>query len=1067
MTIRALGAIRVAHEGEEIRLQPAARNIFAVLVAAGPDGLSADSLAEEIWGDQISPTWDNNLRAAIHRMRRALSMDAIASGGRHYALRLPTDEVDVWQLLDHQNIDLSRVDDDRLRSLLTDRAYTEPFECPLLHRNREAIEAARIELLDRVRIHAIERVTPSLLTATGQLSRTTWNEDLLCAVVELHAAAGQPGVALEVAKSGRTRLEDDLAAPVGHRLMSLLTRLESDSDSTGPASEGGDAPLAAATWRGPSRIGEIASTYLHRHPLYVAALSQLNTGGTLITGESGSGKTVLARSIAAKRHEDGNHVVWIVGQRGGGAAYGPLARVFPDLAESLTIGGDDDEESIAETRRRAFAQKHLLTVCPDRPITLVVDDAQWLDSHTSGLIEYLAGSTDAKIEAVLVGRTDDDAPDWLDALDRLRRAGITETEVGAFDSTDLTELVGRIHPRASSRQRTELAASLIASRGNLPLVATDLIASADPDTLTLPDFDARSVRWTDVVWTEAISEQTARTAAAAALVGVTWSFSDVLAITDGDEDDLSDAVDELLDAQLIESGTRPDQFVFRHVLIQEAFAASLDTKERRRVHRDSAEQADRAGRVHDRARHLLAAGAGVNIAHLVEALLVSAQAHLVSRSWLEAVRAFAIADRIEPDRLDTLTLSAYAVAIERSGGDATELRTRAVDTADADDDPELMLTVILSGADGGELLESDANRLRLIERVPRDRLCAASQLRYDTTLCRELGLAGQPGRARELYLSMAPTTTDEHAAAWLAVWSSVVGTPPATWPVVSIDASLITDPVDRARVRNTDCETALARGDRATFDAGLALLAAESASQQHPTRRWALALLESMRAQVDGDRDTAERLADAGLAIGIDAGLAGAFPARSAQVFADHWTRGCHVDLVPLLDLAPPDLRDSLLATAARSIALFELPDRVDEARADARSVLERLQMTTTSVHASIAVLMTEAVDHLDPAERDQLRATLAPHAGMPVVMSAGIAHLGPADRALAKLASDAAEAEGLLRSAVVQSDRWQLPIWSVRCRLDLHRATGDPEALATARSIAAEHGLTTPFFTG
>lgn len=1069
-TIQSLGRVGVVYQGAPTELSASQRRIIAVLIAAGPAGLSDEHLAEELWGDVIPDGWKANIRQAISRMRRALPAEAITSGGRHYALALPPHEIDVWQLLNHTTIDLTdtaQLGDDQLRSRLTDDPYPAAADGTAVRNSIQAITGARIELLDRLRTEAPQRATATLRAATHKLALSTWNEDLVRAVVDLHIAVGEPATALDLLSKAIDRIEGEIG-PVGAKLherhVELATQPQTADERAGTVS------VAPTRWLG-NPPWESQTSLLERDRLNHELTEHLTAGrSVLITGDSGTGKTLLTQRLAESRHDAGrgSHIVWLVSQRATAAAYAPILSVFPQLIDVLNAT-DTADESLVETRRWTAIQQHIRNACPHAPITLIVDDAQWLDSQTAQFIEFWARSTHPDgVELVIVGRDDSaENADWAAMSNRLQRSGLALIAVEQFSHIQLVDLIGLHHPSSTSRQRADMAELLIDEGAALPARASDLIAMADATTLRLPPRTGAEQPWADTVWTSAVGPTTADIAGTAALIGVSWSFGQLLQYIALDADALADAVDELLDADLIVARSRPDQFSFRHVLVQEAFASTVSSRDAREFHTHAASLALANGRVHERARHLLAVGSSVDLSALFEALVASGDAHLHARSFLEAVHAYEAADRVQPAAFTPAALARYTHAIERSGSNARTLRARAFEAARVADDAELMLHVLVDGADPGELLESEPERSDLLSQVPRDRLSPADQLRLDATRCRELALAGHLDHAVAAHAHMHLTSPDDHATGWLALWGFFVGSPPSSWPELGVATDDIDDNISRSRVRNVNCARQLMLGDRAGFDNELTALAAEPASNEHPVRRWHLHLLQSLQATLDGNRQRAEAIASAGFDIGQQYGLAGAFPARTAQVFAEHWVRSRHGDLVPILDLSAPDVADSLLATAARASALFTLDERLDDALALTDQIVVRLDERTQAVHAPVAVLLAGAAQHLSESTRARVRNILGPFAGHAVLASASIAHLGPAHRALGLLADNEATRLELLQRAVGEADEWSMPLWSVRCRLDLAIATNDDRYHDEARRIANERGgeLTTMFF--
>ena len=364
-----------------------------------------------------------------------------------------------------------------------------------------------------------------------------------------------------------------------------------------------------------------------------------------------------------------------------------------------------------------------------------------------------------------------------------------------------------------------------------------------------------------------------------------------------------------------------------------------------------------------------------------------------------------------------------------------------------------MLKVALHGAETGELLETSGTRLHILDRVPRDRLGVEDQRRLDLARCRELGVVPDHASARELYDRL--TINGPDVEAWLAIWTSLVGSPPSTWPTNTPDADEATDELTRVRMRNILCDGYLVLGRRDDFDRELERFAAEPAAHEHPNRRWFLLLLQAVQAQVDGDFTRASQLADEGFVVGSEAGLSGAFPARSAQLFAHHWVHGTHGDLVPLLDMSPPDIRESHLATVAYGVALLEHPERGDDARTIIDAVFAELNTLPHAAQTPIAALLASRADLLSSDDRLRVRELLDPHRGAAVLLGSGIAHLGPATRSIAKLVDSGSDRNGLLVAAIAEADAWRLPLWSVLCRLDLHAETGATNLLTEAQAMA------------
>ena len=136
----------------------------------------------------------------------------------------------------------------------------------------------------------------------------------------------------------------------------------------------------------------------------------------------------------------------------------------------------------------------------------------------------------------------------------------------------------------------------------------------------------------------------------------------------------------------------------------------------------------------------------------------------------------------------------------------------------------------------------------------------------------------------------------------------------------------------------------------------------------------------------------------------------------------------------------------ALLAIAAGAAILQEsrsddLPERVDPISVPMASIGVGLLV--------LAIAQTESWGFVSVP-------TLLTVLGSAVLLGSGIAHLGPASKSIANVATSTDERDALLTRAIDEADAWQLPLWSVLCRIELHRTTGDHDLLVRARQIAA-----------
>ncbi len=94
--VRLLGVLEVLTEGLPVELRTAkVRAVLAMLALHPGQVLSAERLAEGLWGDTPPASAANTLQGYISQLRRVLGRDAIVTRAPGYLLALPAEAVDV------------------------------------------------------------------------------------------------------------------------------------------------------------------------------------------------------------------------------------------------------------------------------------------------------------------------------------------------------------------------------------------------------------------------------------------------------------------------------------------------------------------------------------------------------------------------------------------------------------------------------------------------------------------------------------------------------------------------------------------------------------------------------------------------------------------------------------------------------------------------------------------------------------------------------------------------------------------------------------------------------------
>ena len=92
MGISVLGPLTV--DDSATRMGPRETLVLAALTMRVGEVVSADQLADAVWGAAPPASWHKNLQTCIVRLRKTLGAGAIETAGHGYRLTLPADAVD-------------------------------------------------------------------------------------------------------------------------------------------------------------------------------------------------------------------------------------------------------------------------------------------------------------------------------------------------------------------------------------------------------------------------------------------------------------------------------------------------------------------------------------------------------------------------------------------------------------------------------------------------------------------------------------------------------------------------------------------------------------------------------------------------------------------------------------------------------------------------------------------------------------------------------------------------------------------------------------------------------------
>lgn len=449
-------------------------------------------------------------------------------------------------------------------------------------------------------------------------------------------------------------------------------------DDEDPADLAAPAPTSAPPL--PEALDREDGTFVGRAEALEQLLGVVERGGGLrlamLSGEPGIGKSRLSAEVAKVAHARGAVVLFgrcdeealipyqpfaeaVRSYLTATPAAAPAAAGLERLSGAVPMPRGADVDPGAE-RLMLFESvvSFLGRVAETGPLLLILDDLHWADGPTLTLLRHVLRRGGA-IDGVVLGTyrdTDLSRTHPLAAVlgelrreqtvERVHLSGLEEAEVGRL----LTAAAGHDAPRAF------VGALHAESEGN-PFFVEEIVRHLIESGAIVQ----RDGRWTsdrsieDMGIPEGVreavgrrlahlSQQANKALSAASVLGRRFEF-DVLAAMSGlDEDELLDALDAALEAQLVvaaDNAVRP-AYAFRHALVRETLYEELSLPRRQRLHLRAAEAIEQ---VHARAAdaqagalalHLRQAGAAVEPERALQWTLRAAAASAAQLAWEDA-----------------------------------------------------------------------------------------------------------------------------------------------------------------------------------------------------------------------------------------------------------------------------------------------------------------------------------------------------------------------------------------------------------------------------------------------
>jgi DNA-binding SARP family transcriptional activator len=633
-TLRILGSLELLGPAGPVRLGAAKERCLLTVLALHPgETVSQDRLAEALWGERTPRSAANALQNYVLRLRRALRAAEgvqILTDPAGYRLQAPVDMVDarLAERLIAEGREAAAAGDPATAARLLREALAlwrgralaefsdQPFAQAEAARLEELRESAREDLAEAElalgRHHDLVGEL-EVMVASHPLRERRWAQLLLARYRD-----GRQAEALEGFRALRRTLREELGVDPGRDLQDLNQRiLHQDPALAWRPSE--PAAPAATPWYG--RDDEL------RRLLGVYDTAAAGGGGVvMVVGEPGIGKTRLLQELATSARRRGGLVLsgrcleggWVppyqafveaitgyAAQAGAtrlradlGPAAGPLAQLVPalrewlhDLPTAAPLQPDEERLRLLDAVARFFAG-----LAAHGPVVLVLDDLHWADASTLVTLRHVARVA-ARQRLLLVGayRSGEAGPDLVDALGALRaEAQVTAVHLRGLAADALGRLLGTL---ADAPVSAALAGAIQQeTRGN-PFFAREVLRHLlETQALWV---DADGALQADVpleVVPEGLRDVLARRRArlspeanrfldtAAGFEGP-FPFAVVAEVAELEDASALAALDELLQAGLVESDVAPERYQFGHALIRQAVYAALNPSRTVRLHR--------------------------------------------------------------------------------------------------------------------------------------------------------------------------------------------------------------------------------------------------------------------------------------------------------------------------------------------------------------------------------------------------------------------------------------------------------------------------------------------------
>ncbi|MEU1389880.1 MULTISPECIES: BTAD domain-containing putative transcriptional regulator [unclassified Nonomuraea] len=440
---------------------PRPRLLLARLIVARGATVSVDALLESLYDGDPPPRATGTLHSYVSNLRRLLEPGRAPRAPSAVLVNRPPGYALGAHWLDAAEFTrlAGRGAYDEALRLWHGTPYEEFADVPWLRPEIDRLEQACLDV--REQRLATAGPDPAAVAELESLARAhPLRESLWEALARALYRLGRQADALDALRAARRHLAEELGLDPGHGIQRLESMILTQDAALG---EVVTRPVVELTR--PVRTAEQdrvvvgRSGQLARLALLAADVAGGRTRLAVLSGEPGIGKTWLAEEFARGREADGWLVAWGHCHEMSGAP--PLwpwqqivrdlaARVPPEAAASGALGrllDDAAPEEHAEAGEARFRLHravvgYLAALAADRPLLVLLDDLQWADAASLGLLADLARLQHGRVAVLITVRSGEGTGAMYDALAMVARAGALRLPLAGLDAAAVAELSG-------------------------------------------------------------------------------------------------------------------------------------------------------------------------------------------------------------------------------------------------------------------------------------------------------------------------------------------------------------------------------------------------------------------------------------------------------------------------------------------------------------------------------------------------------------------------------------------------------------------------------------------------